>query len=132
MYFENGKISVSHRLLQNFSDKIDLKRSDKYANNHIIHMIKCKKSHKSNKFKLSAGTWNEKSEYTDGSYSASDVQDCFKYNIKKHETVTENPSVRIYVNQIENWITYRIKTRYYLEILPIGIFQGDINTRYYQ
>ena len=34
MDFENGKISVSHRLLLNFSDKIDLKRSDKYANNH--------------------------------------------------------------------------------------------------
>ena len=52
--------------------------------------------------------------------------------LKKHETVTENPSIRIYVNQIENWITFRIKTRYYLEILPIDIFQGDINTRYYK
>ena len=62
MYFENGKISVPHRLLLNFSDEIDLKKSDKYVNKHIIHMAKCKKSHKSNTFKISAGTWNKKSE----------------------------------------------------------------------
>ena len=31
--------------------------------------------------------------------------------------VTDNPSIRIYVNKIENRITFKIKTRYYLELL---------------
>ena len=37
--------------------------------------------------------------------------------MKKHETVTDNPSIRIYINKIENRITFKIKTRYYLELL---------------
>ena len=39
----------------------------------IIHG-KIKKSHKNNKFKISAPTWNEKFEFPDGSYSVSDIQ----------------------------------------------------------
>ena len=42
-----------------------------------------KKSYKHNKFKLSAPTWNENSELPDGSSSVSDIQDSFKYIIKK-------------------------------------------------
>ena len=53
----------------------------------------------------------------DGSYSVSDIQDYLKYIIKKHETVTDNPSIRIYINKIENRITFRMKARYYLELL---------------
>ena len=56
-------------------------------------------------------------EVPDGSYSVSDIQDFFKYILKKHETVTEHPSVMIYVNKIENRITFKIKTGYYLELL---------------
>ena len=37
--------------------------------------------------------------------------------VKKHETVTDNPSIMVYVNKIENRITFKIKTRYYLELL---------------
>ena len=36
---------------------------------------------------------------------------------KKHETVTDNPPIRIDVNKIENRITFRIETGYYLELL---------------
>ena len=36
---------------------------------------------------------------------------------KKHETVIDKPSIRIYVNKIENRITFKIKTGYYLESL---------------
>ena len=36
---------------------------------------------------------------------------------KKHETVTDNPSVRIYINKTENRITFKIKTGYYLKSL---------------
>ena len=38
-------------------------------------------------------------------------------SLKKHETVTDNPSIRIYVNKIENRIIFKIKTGYYLELL---------------
>ena len=37
--------------------------------------------------------------------------------LKKHETVTDNPSIMIYVNKIESRITVKIKTGYYLELL---------------
>ena len=47
----------------------------------------------------------------------SDIQDCFKYILKRHETVTNNPSIIIYVNKLENRITFKIKTGYYVEIL---------------
>ena len=36
---------------------------------------------------------------------------------KKHETVTDNPSIIIYLNKIENRINFKIKTGYYLELL---------------
>ena len=36
---------------------------------------------------------------------------------KKNETVTDNPSIKIYVNKIENWLTFKIKTECYLELL---------------
>ena len=56
---------------------------------------------KSNKFIISAPTWNEEVELPDGSYSVSDIQDYFKYILKKHGQKTDNPSIIIYVNKIE-------------------------------
>ena len=41
-------------------------------------MEKYKKPYKNNKFKISAPTWNEEFELTDGSYSISDIQDYFE------------------------------------------------------
>ena len=52
-------------------------------------------------------------ELPDGSYSESDIQDYFGYIIRKHETVTDDLSIMIYVNKIENRITFKIKTGYY-------------------
>ena len=42
-----------------------------------------KKSYKTNKFKISAPTWNEEFELPNGSYSVSDIQDYFKYIFRK-------------------------------------------------
>ena len=39
------------------------------------------------------------------------------YLLKKHETIADNPSIKIYVNKKENRITFKIKTGYYLELL---------------
>ena len=56
-------------------------------------------------------------ELPDGPYSVSDIQDYFEYIINKHETMTNNLPTRIYVNKIENRITFKIKAGYYLELL---------------
>ena len=78
---------------------------------------KYKKSWKNNKFKASAPTWNEEFWLLDRSYSISETQYYFKYVLKKHGGKTNNPSIRIYVNKIENRITFKIKTGYWLELL---------------
>ena len=39
----------------------------------------------------------------------SGIQDYFEFIIKKHETLTENPSVQIYPNKIKNRIVFKIK-----------------------
>ena len=63
MNSEYSETSDPDRLLLNFSDKIDLKRSDKYvalSNLSVYYTWKSiRKSCKNNKFKISAPTWNE-------------------------------------------------------------------------
>ena len=76
-----------------------------------------KSSYNNNKFKISAPTWNEEFELPDGSYSISDIQDYFESILKKHSESVDNPPIRIYVNRIENRITFKIKSAYYLELL---------------
>ena len=61
--------------------------------------------------------WNEKSQLLERSYYISDLEDYFKYVIEKHETVTDNPPIRTYVNKIENKIEFKIKRGCYLELL---------------
>ena len=53
----------------------------------------------------------------DGSYSWSEIQDYFEYILKKHGENTDKPSVQIYVNKIENRLTFKIKNGYSLELL---------------
>ena len=70
-----------------------------------------------NKFKISIPTWNDTFDLRDGSYSISDIEDYFKFIIKKRETLTENPPVQIFPNKIKNRIVFKIKTGYKLELL---------------
>ena len=53
----------------------------------------------------------------DGSYSLSDIQDYFKYILKKHGEDIDKPSIQIYVNEIESRVTLKIKNRFSLELL---------------
>ena len=76
-----------------------------------------KSEYNNNKFKISAPTWNDTFDLPDGSYSISDIQDYFEFIIKKHETLTENPPVQIYLNKIKSRIVFKIKTGYKLELL---------------
>ena len=55
---------------------------------------------------MSTATWNKKFELPEGSYYVSDIQYYFQYIIQKHETVTDNPPIRIYVNKTENRIKF--------------------------
>ena len=43
----------------------------------------------------------------------------FEYILKKHGEKTDNLSITIYVNKIENSIKFKIKTGYYLELLTL-------------
>ena len=119
MNSENSNTSDPHRL--NISDKINLQISDKYvalSNLSIYYTWKdIKKSNKCNKFNISAPTGNKDFELPDGSYFVSNIQDYFKYISKKHGTVTDNRTITMYVNKIENRITFKIKAGYHLELL---------------
>ena len=46
----------------------------------------------------------------------SDIQDYFEYILKKHGENTDNSSVHIYVNKIENRVAFKIKDGYSLEL----------------
>ena len=72
-----------------------------------------KSLYKNNRFKISAPTWNGKFELPDGSYSVSDIHNYCEYNLKKQWKV-DNPSIIVYVNKIENIITFKTKTEIYL------------------
>ena len=76
-----------------------------------------KAEYNNNKFKISAPTWNDTFDLSDGSYSISDIQDYFEFIIKKHETLTENPPIQIYRNKIKSRIIFKVKTGYKLELL---------------
>ena len=77
MNFKISKTYDPHRLLLNLPDKIYLRTKDKYialSNLSIYYTWKnTKKSYDDNKFKISAPTWNEEFELSDGSYSISNI-----------------------------------------------------------
>ena len=125
MNSENSKTSKAHVLILKLNNKLDLRKGEKsitLSNLSIYYTWEnMKLSDKDNKFKISAPTWNYEFKLPDGSYSISDIQDYFEYILKKHaENIVKNICniyVKIYVNKIENRITFKIKTGYYLELL---------------
>ena len=114
-------MSQLHVLLLKPTNKLDLKIGKKIialSNLSIYYTWRSiKNSYNNNKFKISVPTWNDKFELPDGSYSVSDIQDYFKYILKKHGQNTEKLSVQIYVNKIENRVTLKIKNGYSLKLL---------------
>ena len=60
---------------------------------------------------------DNKFELPNGSYSVSDIQDYFEYNLEKHGEDIDEASVQILVNKIENKITFKVKKGYSLELL---------------
>ena len=118
---ENSKTSKPDVLILKLTNKLDLRIGKKIialSNLSIYYTQRnIKSSYNNNKFKISAPTWNDKFELPDGSYSVSDIQDYFEYILKKHEEDIDKPSVQIYVNKIENSVTFKIRNGYSLELL---------------
>ena len=83
MNSENSKTSNLHVLKLKFTRKSDLRSGEKVialSNLSIYYKWKnIESSYNSNKFKISAPTWNDEFEFPNGSYSVSDIQDYFKY-----------------------------------------------------
>ena len=86
MTTENSKTNVPHKFRLTLADRLNLKDPNKnmaLANLSIYYRWKnIKSAYNSNKFKISAPTWNDVFDLPDGSYSVSDVQDYFEYIVK--------------------------------------------------
>ena len=118
---ENSRTLKPHILVLKLVNKLDLRFGEKVIallNLSIYYTWKnIKRTYNNNKFKISAPTWNDEFELPDGSYSISDLQDCFEYILKKHREDIDTPSVQIYVNKIENRVIFKIKNKFSLEPL---------------
>ena len=139
MNSENSKTFEPHIFIPNLTDKLDLRRGEKIialSNLSIYYTWKnIKGSYNNNKFKKSANdkpTSNDKFQLSCRLYSVPDMQDSFEYIFKKHGENIDKSSVKIYVNKIENRITFKIKNGYSLELLTpetmklLGITENEI------
>ena len=121
MNTENSKTNEPHRFKIDLPDKLNLKNPQKniaLINLSIYYTWKnIKSEYNNNKFKIYASTWSETFDLPDGLYTIDDIQDYFEFIIKKHETLTDNPSIKIYANRIKNRIVFKIKNGNKLELL---------------
>ena len=121
MNSDNRRASKPHILKLKLTSSLDLRIGKKViplSNLSIYYTWKnIKSSYINNKFKISAPTSNEEFNLPDGSYSVSNIQGYFEYILKKHGENIDKPPIQIYVNKIENRITFKIKNGYSLELL---------------
>ena len=86
MNTENSKTSGTQKFKLDLTDKRNLKNPIKkmaLAKLSIYYTWRnIKSEYNNNKFKISAPTWNDTVDLTDGSYSISDIQDYFEFIIK--------------------------------------------------
>ena len=121
MNSQNSKASNLHVLELKLTNKLELRIGKKVialSNLRIYYTWKnIKSSYNNNKFKTSTPTWNDKFELPDGSYSVSDIQNYFEYVLKKYGESVNKSSIRIYINKIENRVTFKIKNGYSFKLL---------------
>ena len=107
MNSENSRTSEPYILKLKLTDKLDLRIGEEVIALSYLSIYytwkNIKSSYNNNKFKIS--------------YSISDIQDYFEYLLKKHRENKDKPSIQIYINKIENRITFKIKNGYSLELL---------------
>ena len=94
MNTKNSKTNEPHRFRLSLADKLNLKNPNKniaLGNLSICYTWKnINWAYNKNKFKISAPTWNDTFDLSNGSYAIDEIQDYFEFIIKKHETLTEN------------------------------------------
>ena len=122
MNTENTKTNESNKFIYQFTNKRNLK-TPKNKNIGLVNLSiyytweNIRSEYNNNKFKISAPTWNDNFDLPDGSYSISDIQDYFEFIMRKHEPLTENPSIQIYPNKIKNRIIFKVKKGYELDLI---------------
>ena len=86
MNTENSGTSEPHRFKLDLTDKLNLKNPNKnmaLANLSIYYTWKnIKSEYNNNKFKISAPTWNDTFDLSDGSYSIEDTQNYSEFITK--------------------------------------------------
>ena len=121
MSSKNSRTPKPHMSIIKLTNKLNLRIGKNVI--ALSNLIICytwkniKSSYNNNKFKLSAPAWNDEFELSGGSSSVSDIQDYFEYILIKHGEDIDKPSLQIYVNKIENRVTFKIKNGYSLELL---------------
>ena len=93
----NSKTNHFNKFKYQFTGKLNLKNPNinmALANLSIYDKWKnIKSGFNSNKFKISAPTWNDELNFPDGSCSISDIQDYFENIMNKHETIADTPGL---------------------------------------
>ena len=118
MNSENSKTSKPHVLILKRTNKLDIRIGEKViALSNLSIYYTWKNINLTINLKYLHQTWNDKFELPDRSYSVSDIQDYFECVLKKHGEDIDKQSVQIYVNKIENRVTFKIKNQYSLELL---------------
>ena len=83
-----SRTNKSNKFIYQFTDKLNLKNPNKniaLASLSICYTWKnIKSEYNNNKFKIFAPTWNDEFNFTNGSYSVSDIKDYFEYTIRKY------------------------------------------------
>ena len=121
MSTKNTKTNEPQRFRLSLADKLNLKNQHKnmaLANLSIRYTWKnIQSAYNNNRFKISAPTWNDTFHLPDGSYSIADIQNYFKFIIRKHGTLAENLPIQIFSNKIKTSIAWEVQTGYKLELL---------------
>ena len=95
MNSESSRTSEVHVLELKLTNKLDLRIGEKviFLSELSIYCSwrKIKSPYNNNKFKISGPTLDDKFEFPDGSYSASDIQNYFEYILKKHGEDIDKP-----------------------------------------
>ena len=116
---ENSKSNEPHIFRLSLVDKFNHKNSNgniALGNSNVYYTWKnIKSAYNNNKFIVSAPAWNDTFDLPDGYNSVEDIQDYMKN--KKHETLTKNAPVEIYLNKIKTRVDFKIKTGFKLELL---------------
>ena len=131
---ENSKTNKSNKFIYQFFEKLNLKNRNN-KNIGLVNLSICytckniKSPYNNNRFKISAPTWNDEFDLSDGSCSISDIQDYFEFIVKKQKTLAENPPIQIYPNKIKNRIVFKVKASYKLELLSPETMKLLVSTK---